>query len=77
MLVWSEEKKNKLKIAKRKKLEDPPSNRNMRFGAYYGMSLFLNGHSKRKPLPACLMKNIRETFPDNNGAYQGFLWGKK
>jgi hypothetical protein len=73
LIVWSEKKKNRGGRSQTR-LEDPPSNMNMRFGAYYAMSLFLNGHTKQRiPLPSCIMSKIREAYPDDNNQYVGFI----
>ena len=57
---------------------DPPTNSNPRYACYRSLYVFLLGKSeerkkrKRKMLPACVMKVVREMYPEDDNIYVGF-----
>ena len=51
------------------------SNRNMRYSAYRSLNLWLNTKKKsgRVSLPSCIVNFVRDTYPDVNNEYTGYI----
>ena len=54
------------------------SNRNLRYSAYRSIHLFLKkkklvGKSFRQALPSCVVSFVRNTYPDPDASYTGFI----
>ncbi|KAE8593616.1 hypothetical protein XENTR_v10019224 [Xenopus tropicalis] len=51
-------------------------NRKLRQTAYRSFIAWIYGYlgrNNRKPIPACVVQKVRNTFPDPEGRYRGFL----
>merc|ERR1712025_486108 len=56
--------------------ESPPGNRSFRYAAYRVAAWFIFGRlgsKRRQRLPHCLVKWIRDKFPEADGDYTGFI----
>ena len=62
----------------KKETLDPPTNSNLRYACYRSIYVFLFGKSeerikrKRERLPACVMKVVREMYPEDDNIFVGF-----
>ena len=53
----------------------PVSNREFRYGAYRSITRYLHGilgKRNRKILPACIIKMVRQRYPENSNNYVGY-----
>lgn len=55
----------------RVKISNPPSTENLRYGSYRAAAYLLN-LTERKPLSACIVADIRSTYPDVAERYRGY-----
>ena len=68
---------------KKKEILDPPTNSSLRYSCYRSVYAFLFGKSEgrkkrqRERLPACVMKEVREKYPEDNNIYVGFKEKRK
>ena len=60
----------------RRKISNPPTRENMRFGSYKAAAYLLK-QTQRKPLSSCIVAVIRNLYPDPNYNYTGFIEPKK
>ncbi|XP_069810670.1 P2X purinoceptor 7-like [Dendropsophus ebraccatus] len=56
---------------------DALKNRHIRKACYKSFSSWIHGylgHGNRRPIPSCAVGKIRETYPDPDGMYTGFMF---
>ena len=56
-------------------LQRPIPTRSLRLAAYRAFVYWVwgkLGHKNRRPIPACVVKSIREAYPEPSGVYEGF-----
>uniref|UniRef100_A0A803JMB7 Uncharacterized LOC116408826 n=2 Tax=Xenopus tropicalis TaxID=8364 RepID=A0A803JMB7_XENTR len=66
-----------INVKKRKNPKHSVYQRGLRKAAYRSFTAWMYGYlggNNRKPIPSCVVNKIRESFPDPNGRYTGFLY---